>query len=97
MMKKVILTVAVLASSLSLAACNSYDPGDRAVGGALLGAAGGALVGAAVTGRPGGALAGAAIGGASGAVVGAATTPQPGGCARVGYDYYGNRVCLAYY
>ena len=35
--------------------------------------------------------------GASGAVVGAATTPQPGGCARVGYDYYGNRVCLAYY
>ena len=94
-MKKTILAATALATSLALAGCNT--PGERAAGGALIGAAGGALVGAAVSGgRPGATLAGAAIGGASGAIIGAGTAPARG-CARYGYDYYGNYVCTAYY
>ena len=50
-------------------------------------AAGGAVIGG---------LGGAAIGAASGAIIGAATAP-PRRCARRGWDYYGNRVCVAYY
>ena len=88
-MKKTVLAAAALASMLGLAGCGTPQ-GDRAAGGAVLG-------GAAATGRPGGALAGAAVGAASGAIIGAATTPPPRRCARVGYDYYGNRVCVAYY
>jgi hypothetical protein len=62
---------------LGLAGCtNPYDPGQRAVGGGLLGAGAGAAIGGAVGGGHGAAL-GAAIGGASGAVTGAATTPPP--------------------
>ena len=31
-------------------------------------------------------------------MIGAAATPQPQGqCARWGYDYNGNRVCVAFY
>ena len=86
---------AALASTLGLAGCGTPQ-GDRAANGAVLGGAAGALVGAAATGRPGGALAGAAIGAASGAIIGANTTPRRQ-CARVGYDYYGDRVCVAYY
>jgi surface antigen len=94
-MKKTILATAALASALALAGCNT--PGERAAGGALLGAGAGALVGAAVSGgRPGAVLAGAAIGGAGGAIVGAGTAPVRG-CAQYGYDYYGNYVCVAYY
>ncbi len=92
-MKKVVLLAAAIAMALPLAACNSRDPGDRAVGGALIGGGVGALVGAA-TGRPGAALAGAAIGAAGGAIVGASTTPRR--CIRTGYDYYGNPVCVRY-
>lgn len=92
-MKKGILVAAALASALALGACNT--PGDRAVGGALLGGAAGAAIGAAATGRPGGALAGAAVGAAGGAVVGAATTPSQ--CAQWDYDAYGNPVCVAAY
>jgi osmotically inducible lipoprotein OsmB len=66
--------IAVLALAAGLAACNS--PGERAVGGALIGGGSGALVGGALGGRRG-ALAGAGIGAAGGAIVGAATTPQP--------------------
>jgi hypothetical protein len=62
---------------LGLAGCTiPYDPGQRAVGGGLLGAGAGAAIGGAVGGGHGAAL-GAAIGGASGAVTGAATTPPP--------------------
>jgi hypothetical protein len=61
---------AVMASALALAACGT-SPGDRAVSGGMLGAAGGAAIGAAV-GNP---AAGAAIGGVTGAAVGAATDP----------------------
>ncbi len=93
-MKKIILLAGAIAMALPLAACNSRDPGDRALGGAALGAGAGALIGAAATGRASGALAGAAIGAAGGAIVGASTAPRR--CIRSGYDYYGNPVCLRY-
>jgi hypothetical protein len=66
-----------LALVLALAGCtNPYDPGQRAVGGALLGAGTGAAIGAAAGGGHGAAL-GAAIGGAAGMLGGIATTPHP--------------------
>jgi hypothetical protein len=83
-MKKVI-TAAVLV--LTLAACNT--PGERAVGGGLLGAGTGALIGGAAGGGRGAAI-GAIAGGATGALVGAATAPCPYGTYR---DYYGNVYC----
>lgn len=92
---------ATLGVAASLAGC--YTPGERAAGGAVLGGASGALIGAAVSGgRAGPTVAGAALGAAGGAIVGAASAPQPGygyggGCARWGYDYYGNPVCLRAY
>jgi hypothetical protein len=68
---------AVLSIALGLSACTDpYDPGQRAVGGGLLGAGAGAAIGGAAGGGRG-ALAGALIGGAVGAVGGAATTPRP--------------------
>jgi osmotically inducible lipoprotein OsmB len=93
-MKKAILLAGAIVMALPLAACNNRDPGDRALGGAALGGAAGALIGAAATGRACGAIAGAAIGAAGGAIVGASTTPRR--CIRSGYDYYGNPVCLRY-
>jgi osmotically inducible lipoprotein OsmB len=78
-MKK-IFALAVI--GLSLAACNS--PGERAVGGALIGGGAGALLGGAVAGSRG-VAAGAAIGAVSGAVIGAATTPRGGRCPRGTY------------
>jgi outer membrane lipoprotein SlyB len=60
----------------SVAACtNPNDPGQRAVGGGLLGAGAGAALGAAVGGGHGAAV-GALVGGAAGAATGYATTPQ---------------------
>ncbi len=60
----------------ALAGCtNPYDPGQRAVGGGLLGAGTGAAIGALAGGGRGAAI-GALAGGALGAVGGAATTPQ---------------------
>lgn len=85
---KPFLLAAALATALPLAACNT--PQQRVGGGALIGGATGAVIGGAATGRAGGALAGAAIG----AVAGGATSPR---CARVGYDRYGNQVCVRYY
>ena len=94
-MNKVVRTAAALVLLAPLAGC--YSPGERALGGAAIGGAGGALVGSALSGgRAGGTLVGAAVGAASGAMVGAATAPQPQ-CGRWGYDYYGNPVCLAPY
>ncbi len=77
-MKRLITPVALgLGALLSLSACtNPYDPGQRAVGGALLGAGTGAAIGG-LAGGGRGAATGALIGGAVGAVGGAATTPQP--------------------
>ena len=77
-MKRLIAPGAVAAGLiLALSSCtNPYDPGQRAVGGGLLGAGAGAAIGGAAGGGHGAAL-GAAIGGATGALGGAATTPQP--------------------
>jgi hypothetical protein len=64
-----------LALALSLAACtNPYDPGQRAIGGGLIGAGAGAAIGAVAGGGTGAAI-GAASGGVLGAITGAATTP----------------------
>jgi hypothetical protein len=94
-MKKLLMLTVAVATAASLTACNS--PGERAAGGAVIGGLGGAGIGALASGgRAGGTLAGAAIGAASGAVIGAATAP-PQRCARWGWDYYGQRVCVAYY
>lgn len=93
-MRKMILLAGAVASSLSLTGCGTTQ-GNNAANGAVLGGATGALVGGLATGRPGGALVGAAVGAATGAAVGAANTPRR--CARVGYDYYGNQVCMEYY
>jgi len=94
-MKKVLLLTAAVALAAPLMGCNS--PGERAAGGAAIGGLGGAGIGALASGgSAGGTLAGAAIGAASGAVVGAATAP-PQRCAKWGYDYYGNRTCVAFY
>ncbi len=94
-LKKTVVLAAVLAAALPL--CGCYTPGERAAGGAVIGGLGGAAVGAAVSGGLAGpAIAGAALGAASGAIIGAATAP-PRRCARRGWDYYGNRVCVAYY
>jgi len=62
---------------LGLSGCtNPYDPGQRALGGGLIGAGAGAAIGGAAGGGPGAAI-GAATGGAVGAITGAATTPPP--------------------
>ncbi len=61
----------------SVTACsNPSDPGQRAAGGALIGAGTGAALGA-VAGGGGGAAIGALAGGAIGAGAGYATTPPP--------------------
>ena len=66
-----------LGMALSVTACTDpYSPGQRAVGGGLIGAGAGAAIGGLAGGGQG-ALAGALVGGAVGAVGGAATTPQP--------------------
>lgn len=94
-MKKILLLTTVIATAAPLMACNS--PGERAAGGAVIGGLGGAGIGALASGgRTGATLGGAALGAATGAIVGAATAP-PQRCARWGWDYYGQRVCVAYY
>ncbi len=77
-MKRIIVQSAVaLGIVLALSACTDpYDPGQRAVGGGLIGAGAGAAIGGLAGGGQG-AVAGALIGGAVGAVGGAVTTPQP--------------------
>lgn len=73
---RVVAIAALLAAPL--AGCtNPYDPGQRALGGAAIGAGGGALVGGLLGGGRG-AVAGALVGGTVGAVTGAATTPRQG-------------------
>jgi YmgG-like glycine-zipper protein len=51
-----------------------YNPGERALGGGLVGAGTGAVIGAIAGGGRGAGI-GAAVGGGLGAVAGAATTP----------------------
>jgi hypothetical protein len=77
MRRHLVPCAAVVVVALGLSACTDpYDPGQRAVGGGLLGAGAGAAIGGAAGGGRG-AAAGALIGGAVGAVGGAATTPRP--------------------
>jgi hypothetical protein len=102
-MKTLISLSLAFAAAVSLSACDTPQ-GQNAAGGALFGGATGALIGAALTGRPGGALVGGVTGAAAGAMIGSAATPQdpgyappPRACANWYYDYYGNRVCRAYY
>ena len=69
--------IAPLLGVLLLGACtNPYDPGQRAAGGALIGAGTGAAVGG-LAGGPRGVAIGALAGGLGGAALGAATTPTP--------------------
>ena len=70
------LTALILTGALALGACtNPYDPGQRAVGGGLIGAGAGAAIGALAGGGHGAAI-GALAGGALGAGTGYVTTPQ---------------------
>ena len=105
-MRKIFPLTILIISSIALAGCG-YTPEERGVSGAALGGATGAAIGAATGGGVGAALAGGALGAATGAIVGANTAPPPPGyygappppprCARLGYDPYGNQVCVAYY
>jgi hypothetical protein len=97
-MKKILSLSAAVAVGLSAAACQTPQQTNALAGGALGGGAG-ALIGSAVThGSAGGTLAGAALGAAGGAMIGSAATPTSSGqCARWGYDYNGNQICVAYY
>lgn len=72
MLRKLVLTAALGAATLGLAACGE-TPGTRAVSGGLLGAGTGAAVGGATGGNAG---TGALIGGGLGAVGGAVTAPR---------------------
>lgn len=77
MMKKAVLGF-VLMAGLGVSGCTDpYDPGQRALGGAGIGAAGGALIGGALGGGRG-AVTGAVLGGGAGALGGAASTPSRG-------------------
>lgn len=75
------LAAAALVAGAVAGCTDPYDPGQRAVGGGLLGAGAGAAIGG-LAGGGRGALAGGLIGGAAGAVGGAATAP-----ARPSYGY----------
>ncbi len=77
-MKRIIAQPAVtLGIVLALSACTDpYDPGQRALGGGLIGAGTGVAIGGLAGGGQG-VVAGALIDGAVGAVGGAVTTPQP--------------------
>ena len=106
MMLKVSGLALGFAAALSLAGCNTPE-GQGAAGGAVIGGATGALLGAAMTDRPAGALLGGVAGAATGAMIGSAAArpadpgydapPPPRRCAEFYYDYYGRRVCRAWY
>lgn len=67
--------VVFLGLALALAGCNPDSQSQRTLGGAAIGAGGGALIGAAAGGGRGAAI-GAVAGGLTGAVIGHATTPN---------------------
>jgi hypothetical protein len=70
------ILAALLAAALPLSGC--YTPGERALGGGLIGGLGGAGIGALASGGLAGpTLATAAVGAAGGALIGAATAPRP--------------------
>lgn len=61
--------------ALAVAGCNPESQSQRTLGGAAIGAGGGALIGAAAGGGRGAAI-GAVAGGVGGALIGRATTPN---------------------
>ncbi len=74
-MPKLTMIAAAAALTLGVAACDPYSPGQRAVGGGLLGAGAGAAIGGIAGGGTGAGI-GALAGGGLGAIGGAATTPN---------------------
>jgi hypothetical protein len=77
MMSRMIWPAAAFAALMALSACsNPYDPVQRTLGGAAIGAGAGAALGGAVGGWHGAGI-GALAGGALGAITGAVTTPHP--------------------
>jgi len=91
-MTRKLIAPGAIALLLSLAACtNPYDPGQRAIGGGLIGAGAGAAIGGAAAGGTGAAI-GAATGGLVGAGVGVATTPAPPPPYYGGPAYYGRHA-----
>jgi osmotically inducible lipoprotein OsmB len=92
MKRYLVLPAVVVALGLGVGGCNS--PGDRAVGGALIGGATGAAIGGLATGRGRGALVGGAIGAAGGALIGAGTASPGYQCPYGSYQAYdGNIYC----
>ena len=77
MSKQSIIAAAIGAGLLLTApvSADPYNPGERALGGGLVGAGTGAVIGAIAGGGRGAGI-GAAVGGGLGAVAGAATTPS---------------------
>lgn len=85
--KKALFLATILTASAPLYGC--YTPGERALGGGIIGGLGGAGIGALASGGLAGpTLAGAAVGAAGGALIGAATAPRP---------YYGRRYARRHY
>ncbi|WP_424810563.1 YMGG-like glycine zipper-containing protein [Roseococcus sp. YIM B11640] len=74
-MSKLFLPLGLLAALGTSACTNPYSEGQRAAGGALIGAGSGAALGAIFGGGQGAAI-GAITGGAVGAATGVITTPQ---------------------
>lgn len=75
-MNRTIAMSLVLVAGLGLTACTDpYDPGQRAVGGGLIGAGTGAAIGGIAGGGRGAGI-GALVGGGVGALGGAVTTPN---------------------
>ncbi len=93
-MKRRSTAATVIGAGLLLAStahADPYNPGERALGGGLLGAGTGAVIGAIAGGGRGAGI-GAAVGGGLGAVAGAATTPaRPRSAYRRHYRYVHHR------
>jgi YMGG-like Gly-zipper len=74
-MKRLFASILICGLAFSAASCSS-SPGGRALNGAIIGGASGAIVGSLVSReRTTGAVVGGAIGAATGAVIGMVTTP----------------------
>jgi hypothetical protein len=93
-MKKQVTFVSVIGTGMLMATeaiADPYKPGERALGGGLLGAGTGAVIGAIAGGGRGAGI-GAAVGGGLGAAAGAATTPaRPRSAYRHHYHYVHHR------
>jgi hypothetical protein len=88
----VVCAIGVGLFAATAACADPYNPGERALGGGLVGAGTGAVIGAIAGGGRGAGI-GAAVGGGIGAVAGAATTPArpPRSAYRRHYHYTHHR------